>query len=74
MIVTESFFAFNSQEIPFPAFMKPDAVDLITKLLDVDDKTRLGEWCVRVLVIAGFWFEYRKMNLLHLWNDYNSQQ
>lgn len=35
-------YAILFQEIPFPSFLGPDAVDLISKLLDVNDKTRLG--------------------------------
>jgi serine/threonine protein kinase len=35
-------YAILFQEIPFPAFMSPEATDLIGKLLDVNDKTRLG--------------------------------
>lgn len=35
-------YAILFQEIPFPSFMSPNAVDLISKLLDVNDKTRLG--------------------------------
>jgi hypothetical protein len=30
------------QEIPFPSFMSPKAQSLIGRLLDVNDKTRLG--------------------------------
>lgn len=35
-------YAILFQEIPFPSFLSPDAVDLISKLLDVNDKSRLG--------------------------------
>lgn len=35
-------YAILFQEIPFPSFMSPKAKDLIGRLLDVNDKTRLG--------------------------------
>lgn len=35
-------YAILFQEIPFPPFITPKAVDLISRLLDVNDKTRLG--------------------------------
>mmetsp|Transcript_23941 Transcript_23941/g.39982 ORF Transcript_23941/g.39982 Transcript_23941/m.39982 type:complete len:673 (+) Transcript_23941:161-2179(+) len=35
-------YAILFQEIPFPSFISPKAADLISKLLDVSDKTRLG--------------------------------
>lgn len=35
-------YAILFQEIPFPSFISPDASDLISRLLDVNDKTRLG--------------------------------
>lgn len=35
-------YAILFQEVPFPSFISPEAKDLISKLLDVNPKTRLG--------------------------------